>query len=167
MTLWSFRLTPLQSYFTGRIIMVPLFLLASLEVTASLQKTPCQNVMHLTKRACNMKPFPKDQLYFLCSKNISIAEESVIVLCTPGGQSNFIYTGAGGGCGHTVGKLTHSQSKAGPLISKNIPIPRLCTVKHEPKLAKLQKVLFNLKENHPLPSRIIEMVTSPEVLYTR
>ena len=34
-------------------------------------------------------------------------------------------------------------------------------MKHEPKLTKLQYVLFNLQENHPFPGRIIKMVTNP------
>ena len=67
-------------------------------------------------------------------------------------------------CGHTTGKSTHLQTKAGPSISKNRPIPKLCTIKHEPKAAKLQYVLLNLQENHPLPASIIEMATSSDVL---
>ena len=45
--------------------------------------------------------------------------------------------------GHTIGKLTHLQTEAGLSINKNRPIPRLCTIKYEPKLAKLQQVLFS------------------------
>ena len=60
---------------------------------------------------------------------------------TPGGDFNFLCTGV---WGHTIGKLTHPQTKAGPKINKNRPIPRLCTIKHEPKLTKLQLVLFQV-----------------------
>ena len=56
-----------------------------------------------------------------------------------GGHFNFVCTGE---CGHTIGKLTHPQTKAGLSISRNRPIPRLCTIKHEPKLTKLQQVSF-------------------------
>ena len=58
----------------------------------------------------------------------------------PGRHFNFVCTGM---CGHTIGKLAHPQTKAGPLTNKKGPIPRLCTIKHEPKLAKLQQVLSN------------------------
>ena len=64
-----------------------------------------------------------------------------------------------GVCGHTIGKLTHPQTKAGPSIDKNRPIPRLCIIKHETKLAKLRYLLFSLQENHPFPGRISEVVT--------
>ena len=57
-----------------------------------------------------------------------------------GHHFNFVCTGV---CGHTIRKLTHPQTKADPSINKSRPIPRLCTIKHEPKLAKLQQVLFN------------------------
>ena len=51
------------------------------------------------------------------------------------GHFNFVCTWV---CDHTTGKLTHLQTKAVLSIGKNRPIPRLCTIKHESKLAKLQ-----------------------------
>ena len=44
---------------------------------------------------------------------------------------------------HTIGKLTHPQTKLGLSINKNRSIPRLCTIKYEPKLTKLQQVSFD------------------------
>ena len=62
---------------------------------------------------------------------------------------------------YAIGKLTHPQTKADLSISKNTPIARLCTIKHEPKLTKLQQVLFNVtKTTHSQVLGIIEMVTS-------
>ena len=64
----------------------------------------------------------------------------------PGGYFNFVCTGV---CGHTAEKLIHLQTKAGLSINKNRSIPRLCKTKHEPKLTKLQQVLFNfMKTTH-------------------
>ena len=70
----------------------------------------------------------------------AISNRSVLPIDLQGGHFNFVCTGV---CGHTIGKLTYLQTKAGLSINKNIPIPRLCTIKHEPKLTKLQQVLFN------------------------
>ena len=42
-----------------------------------------------------------------------------------GGDFNFICTGV---CRHRIRKLTHPQTKAGPLINKNRPIRRLFTI---------------------------------------
>ena len=63
------------------------------------------------------------------------------------GAFHFVCTGV---CDHTIEKLTHPQTKAGPSINKNRPILRLSTIKFQ--------------ENHPFPGRIIETVTSLEVL---
>ena len=48
-----------------------------------------------------------------------------------GGHFNFVCTGV---CGGTLGKLTNPETKVSLSINKNRPIPRLCTIKHEPKL---------------------------------
>ena len=70
----------------------------------------------------------------------------IYVVSFPRGHFNLVCTGV---CSHTIGKLTHPQTKAGPSIKKNRPIARLCTIKHEPTLTKLQQVLFNfMKTNH-------------------
>ena len=57
-----------------------------------------------------------------------------------GDHFNFVCTEV---CGHNIGKLTHPQTKAVPTINKNRPICRLCTIKREAKLTKLQQILFN------------------------
>ena len=46
----------------------------------------------------------------------------------PGEHFNFICTGV---CGHSIGKLTHPQTKAGPSINKNRPIRRLFIIEIE------------------------------------
>ena len=61
-------------------------------------------------------------------------------VCLGRGHFNLICKGM---WGHTIEKLTHPQTEAGPSINKNRHIPRLCTIKHELKLTKLQQVLFN------------------------
>ena len=78
----------------------------------------------------------------------------------------FLWGGGGGeeGGGHRIRKLIHPKTKAGPSINKNRPILRQFTTEHELKLTKLKQVLFNLEENHPFPGKIIEMVTSSEIL---
>ena len=81
-----------------------------------------------------------------------------------GGHNNFVCTGV---CSHRIGQLTHLQTKAGPSINKNRPIPKLFTIEHEPKLTELLWVLLNLEESHPFPGKIIEMMTSSEVLRIR
>ena len=81
-----------------------------------------------------------------------------------GGGGGHVYFVCTGMSGHTGGKLTYSQTKVDSSISQNTPIARPCTIKHGPKLAKLQWVLLNLQENHPLPGRIIEMMTGVEDL---
>ena len=43
-------------------------------------------------------------------------------------------------CGHTTEKLTHPQNKVGLSVNKNRSILRLCAIKNEPKLTKLQQV---------------------------
>ena len=53
-------------------------------------------------------------------------KESMVLY--PGGHFNFVCTGV---FGHTIGKLNHSRTKAGPSISRN-KLSRLCTIKHEP-----------------------------------
>ena len=53
----------------------------------------------------------------------------------PGGHFSFVCTGV---CCRIIGKLTHPQTKAGLSINKNRPIPRLCTIKDEPKLTHSQ-----------------------------
>ena len=79
----------------------------------------------------------------------------------PGDHFNLICTGM---CGHTIGKLTHPQTEAGLSINKNRPILRLCTIKRESKLAKLQQILFNfMKTTHSQ----VELVTSIKVLCIR
>ena len=77
---------------------------------------------------------------------------------------SFVRFSLGGGGGHRIRKLIHPKTKAGPSINKNRPILRQFTTEHELKLTKLKQVLFNLEENHPFPGKIIEMVTSSEVL---
>ena len=58
-----------------------------------------------------------------------------------GGHFNFVCTGV---CGHTTGKLTHPQTKVGLEINKTDPFPDYGTINYEPKLTKLQQVLFNV-----------------------
>ena len=77
------------------------------------------------------------------------------------GHFNFVCTEV---CGHSIGKLTHPQTKVGLSINKNRPIPRLCTIKHEPILTKTTGNFIKFHKNHPFPGRIIDMVTSLEVL---
>ena len=75
--------------------------------------------------------------------NIDLSQEIFavgILKAGGGGHFNFVCTGV---CGHIIGKLTHPQTKGGLSINKNRPIPRLCTMKHEPRLTKLQQVLFD------------------------
>ena len=95
-------------------------------------------------------PYPRKVTYH----SAALSAERVLVVVVRGDHFNFVCKAV---CGHTTGKLTHSQTIDGLSISKNRPIPRLSTVQREPKLAVLQ-------ENHQLPDRIIKMVTSPEVL---
>ena len=62
--------------------------------------------------------------------------------------------GGGGGegsCGHNIGKLTYPQTKAGPSISKNRPIPRLCTLKHEPNFDEITISFNQFTRKPPIP----------------
>ena len=69
-----------------------------------------------------------------------LSEWTIKLVESLGDHFNFVCTGV---CGHTIGKLIHPQTKVGLSIKKNRPIPRLCTIKHEPNLTKLQLILFN------------------------
>ena len=69
----------------------------------------------------------------------------ICLIPMPGGHFSFVCTGV---CGHTIEKLTHPQIKAGLSINKNRPIPRLRTIKHDPKLTELQQVLFSDETTH-------------------
>ena len=75
-----------------------------------------------------------NSLYFVDYKD-SLPSPSKCLHLSPGGHCSFFCTGV---CSHTIGKLTHPQTEAGPSINKNRPIPRLCTTKHEPNLAELR-----------------------------
>ena len=52
-----------------------------------------------------------------------------------------------GVCGHNIGKLTYPQTKAGLSISKNRPIPRLCTIKHELNYSRF----YSVSRKPPIP----------------
>ena len=54
------------------------------------------------------------------------------------GRFNFVCTRV---CGHTIGKLTHPQTKVGLSANKNRFIPRLCAIKNEPKLTNYSKII--------------------------
>ena len=77
-------------------------------------------------------------LSFTCFSYIfgEVAKVQRVAPRVPGGWGhfNFVCTGV---CGHITEKFAHSQTEAGPSISKNRAIPRLCTIKHEPKLAEV------------------------------
>ena len=61
-------------------------------------------------------------------------KEIAVIGLIPGGHFNLVCTGV---CGHNTEKLIHQQAKSVPLINKNRPIPRLCTVKHEPNFDEI------------------------------
>ena len=64
-------------------------------------------------------------------------------------------------------KIDPSAALAGLSINKHRPIVRLCTTKHEPKLTKLQQVLFNLTKTTHSQIKLLPMETSLEVLCIR
>ena len=81
----------------------------------------------------------------------------------PGGSLNFVCTEV---CGHITGKLNHPQTEVGLSINENGRIPRLCTIKHEPKWLNYSR-FYSISRKYPFPSGNIEMVTSLEVLCIR
>ena len=63
-----------------------------------------------------------------------------------GGHFNFICTGG------------PPQTKAGPSINKNRPIPRLCTIKHERKFTKLYVTGFiQFTRKSPISSSVFKV----------
>ena len=61
-----------------------------------------------------------------------------------GGHFNFVCTRV---CGHRIEKLTHPQTKAGPLINKNTPILRLFTT----EIDQTTIGFFQFRRKPPIP----------------